>query len=98
MLGLCALLGGTFISSNKESGDGRYDIQLKPVNKNLPGILIELKAEKKCSGEQLKKLSEIALKQIIDKKYDTEMKSEGIKTIYKYGVAFSGKNVEITVG
>lgn len=98
MLGLCALLGGTFVSSNKKSGDGRYDIQLKPVNKNLPGILIELKAEKKCSGEQLKKLSEIALKQIIDKKYDTEMKSEGIKTIYKYGVAFSGKNVEITVG
>lgn len=98
MLGLCALFGGTFFSSNKESGDGRYDIQLKPVNKNLPGILIELKAEKDCSGEQLKKLSEIALKQIIDKKYDTEMTSEGIKTIYKYGVAFSGKNVEITVG
>lgn len=98
MLGLCALLGGSFISSNKESGDGRYDIQLKPVKKNLPGILIELKAEKNCSGEQLKKLSETALKQIIDKKYDTEMTTEGIKTIYKYGVAFSGKNVEITVG
>lgn len=98
MLGLCALLGGSFISSNKESGDGRYDIQLKPVKKNLPGILIELKAEKNCSGEQLKKLSETALQQIIDKKYDTEMTNEGIKTIYKYGVAFSGKNVEITVG
>lgn len=98
MLGLCALLGGSFISSNKESGDGRYDIQLKPVKKNLPGILIELKAEKNCSGEQLKKLSETALKQIIDKKYDTEMTTEGIKAIYKYGVAFSGKNVEITVG
>ncbi len=98
MLGLCALLGGSFISSNKESGDGRYDIQLKPVKKNLPGIIIELKAEKNCSGEQLKKLSETALQQIIDKKYDTEMTNEGIKTIYKYGVAFSGKNVEITVG
>ncbi|MBR2883727.1 MAG: AAA family ATPase [Clostridia bacterium] len=98
MLGLCALLGGFFISSNKESGDGRYDIQLKPVKKNLPGILIELKAEKNCSGEQLKNLSEIALKQIIDKKYDAEMTAEGIKTIFKYGVAFSGKNVEITVG
>lgn len=98
MLGLCALLGGSFISSNKESGDGRYDIQLKPVKKNLPGILIELKSEKNCSGEQLKKLSETALQQIIDKKYDTEMTTEGIKTIYKYGVAFSGKNVEITVG
>lgn len=98
MLGLCALLGGSFISSNKESGDGRYDIQLKPVKKNLPGILIELKAEKDCSGEQLKKLSETALQQIIDKKYDTEMTNEGIKTIYKYGVAFSGKNVEIAIG
>lgn len=54
MLGLCALLGGSFISSNRESGDGRYDIQLKPMNKNLPGILIELKAEKDCTEEQLK--------------------------------------------
>ena len=98
MLGLCALSGGSFISSNKESGDGRYDIQLKPVKKNLPGILIELKAEKNCSKDQLKKLSETALQQITDKKYDTEMINEGIKTIYKYGVAFSGKNVEITVG
>lgn len=98
MLGLCALLGGSFISSNRESGDGRYDIQLKPVNKNLPGILIELKAEKDCTEEQLKKLSETALQQIIDKKYDTELVAAGVETIYKYGVAFSGKKVEITVG
>lgn len=97
MLGLCALLGGSFLTSNRESGNGRYDIQLKPIQKGLPGILIELKAEKNCTKEQLKKLSEIALQQIIDKKYDTEMITEGIETIYKYGVAFSGKNVEITV-
>ena len=97
MLGLCALLGDTFTTSNRESGDGRYDIQLKPAKKNLPGILIELKAEKNCTDEELKKLSETALQQIIDKKYDTEMLTEGIKTIYKYGVAFSGKRVEITV-
>lgn len=98
MLGLCALLGGSFLTSNRESGNGRYDIQLKPIQKGLPGILIELKAEKNCTKEQLKKLSEIALQQIIDKKYDTEMIMAGIETIYKYGVAFSGKNVEITVG
>ncbi len=97
MLGLCALLGGSFVSSNRESGNGRYDIGLKPKNKNLPGILIELKAEKDCTGDHLKKLSETALQQMIDKKYDAEMMMEGIKTIYKYGVAFSGKNVEITV-
>lgn len=98
MLGLCAMLGGLFVSSNKESGDGRYDIQLKPTKKNLPGILIELKAGKGCSEEQLKKLSETALQQIIDKKYDTEMVATGIENIYKYGVAFSGKKVEVTVG
>ncbi len=97
MLGLCALLGGSFVSSNRESGDGRYDIQLKPTNKNLPGILIELKAAKECSDTQLKKLSEKALQQIIDKKYDTELSAAGIQTIYKYGVAFCGKNVEISV-
>ena len=68
MLGLCALLGGFFVSSNRESGNGRFDIQLKPVQKNLPGILIELKAAKNCTEEQLKKLSETALQQITDKK------------------------------
>lgn len=96
MLGLCSLLDGFYSTSNKESGYGRYDIQLMPKNKNLPGILIELKAEKNCSGEKLKKLSEKALQQIIVKKYDAEMSAKGIQMIYKYGVAFSGKNVEIT--
>lgn len=98
MLGLCALLGGSFLSSNRESGEGRYDIQLKPTQKNLPGILIELKAGKNCMDEQLHRLSEAALKQIIDKKYDTGLKEAGIETIYRYGVAFSGKKVEISVG
>lgn len=98
MLGLCALMNGAFATSNRESGDGRYDIQLKPIRKGLPGILIELKAEKKCSAEKLKKLSETALKQIEDKKYDTELLSAGVTGIYKYGVAFSGKKVEVTAG
>lgn len=98
MLGLCALLGGAFVTSNRESGDGRYDIQLKPTKKGLPGILIELKAEKNCSDEKLKVLSETALQQINDKKYETELTAAGVKTVYKYGVAFIGKKVEVTVG
>ena len=96
MLGLCALLSGSYTTSNRESGDGRYDIQLMPKNDRLPGIIIELKADKNCSESELKKLSAIALKQIDDKKYDTEMTAKGVKTIYKYGVAFSGKTVEVT--
>lgn len=98
MLGLCALLGGYYITSNRESGDGRYDLQLMPKNTKLPGILIELKAGKNCVGDKLKKLAETALQQIIDNKYDAEMSTKGITTIYKYGVAFSGKNVEVVVG
>ena len=97
MLGLCALLGGSYITSNRESGDGRYDIQLMPKNNRLPGIIIELKAEKNCSTDELKKLSETALEQIEKRKYDTEMTAKGVKTIYKYGVAFSGKAVEVTI-
>ena len=95
MLGICALLGGSYTTSNRESGEGRYDIQLSPEVKLLPGIIIELKAEKDCCESELKALAEIALQQIIGKKYDAEMTSKGVKTIYKYGVAFSGKNVEV---
>lgn len=96
MLGLCALLGGVFVLSNRESGDGRYDIELKPKSSRLPGILIELKAAKDCTEDRLRKLSEAALKQIAEKRYDTEMRMAGIKTIYKYGVAFSGKRVAVS--
>ena len=98
MLGLCALFGGAFVTSNREAGDGRYDIQLKPVKNSLPGIIIELKAEKGCSEAELRKLSETALRQIIDKSYDAQMKSEGVEVIYRYGVAFSGKRVEVAAG
>ena len=98
MLGICAVTGDCFITSNRESGEGRYDIQLKPKKKELPGVLIELKAEKDCTEDQLKKLSEKALQQIIDKQYDTDMVSEGVETIFKYGVAFSGKKVSVTLG
>lgn len=98
MLGLCAMLSNSYTTSNRESGEGRYDLQMMPVDRKLPGILIELKAKKNCTEGELKKLSEAALQQINDKKYDTEMVNRGVKTIYKYGVAFSGKNVQVTVG
>lgn len=95
MLGVCALFGNSYVTSNRESGDGRYDIALSPKVNNLPGIIIELKAEKNCNGNELQELAKTALKQINDKKYDTELKLKGVKTIYKYGVAFSGKHVAV---
>ena len=95
MLGVCALFGNSYVTSNRESGDGRYDIALSPKVSNLPGIIIELKAEKNCNENELQELAKTALKQINDKKYGTELKSKGVKIICKYGVAFSGKHVAV---
>lgn len=79
--------------SNRESGTGRYDIQLKPKNKDLPGIIIELKAT--SNKEELQSLAQKALEQIEDNTYDTEMRREGIDVIYKFGIACFKKQVEI---
>lgn len=96
MLGLLAIGESNYdIRSNMESGLGRYDIQLIPKKSALPGIIIEVKAADKDAGVELSKLAQTALKQIDEKKYDTELCAQGVNDIIKYGVAFKGKNVEI---
>ena len=96
VLGLCATLDNRyFVSSNKESGNGRYDICLSPKTNNLPGIIIELKSAKDAKDNELKNLAIDALKQIENKNYEIELLSKGINKIFKYGVAFCGKKVEI---
>ena len=98
MLGLLAMTDDRYrLSSNDESGDGRYDICLIPRQKKLPGIIIELKAEKKCSTEQLKQLAEKAVQQIREKQYDQQLRQQNVERILRYGVAFSGKNAEVVL-
>ena len=67
-----------------------------PLNKQLPGILMELKAGKDCSDAQLAELAQTALKQINDRAYSVDLTAQGIQTVLKYGIAFSGKKVSIT--
>lgn len=96
VLGLIALMDNQYkIKSNRESGDGRYDICLIPRDGKYPGILMELKSETGLNEDELKALSAEALDQINDKRYDTEMRSEGVESILKLGIAFSGKKVRI---
>lgn len=96
LLGMTGLFTNIYyVSSNRESGEGRYDIQLQPKTAAMPGIIIEIKAAKDATEEQLKALAANALAQIDSKKYDTKLRKQSIKTIYKYGIAFSGKKVEI---
>ena len=84
-----------YISSNRESGEGRFDIQLMPKTGKLPGILIEVKWAKNAKKQTLEQLAQSAIRQINEKHYETELRSHGVETILKYGAAFSGKNVEI---
>ena len=96
LLGLCAMMDNRYtISSNRESGEGRFDIQLMPKTNNLPGILIEVKWTKSAERQALEKLAQSAIRQINEKHYETELRTHGVKQILKYGAAFSGKNVEI---
>ena len=84
-----------FVSSNRESGNGRYDIALEPKNiGRLPGIIIEVKS-KNDNAEALAALAKKALEQIDAKQYDADMKSRGVQAVYKYGIAFYKKTVEI---
>ena len=85
------------VTSNRESGEGRYDIQMMPRKPEDPGFIFELKAEKNAEQDKLKTLADQALRQIAEKKYAEEMRSQGADAITQYGVAFSGKHVEIMV-
>lgn len=96
VLGLIALMDNQYkIKSNRESGDGRYDICLLPREDRYPGILVELKWKKDLSEDKLLKLADEALAQIDENRYDAEMKVEGIRDILKFGIAFSGKKVSV---
>ena len=96
VLGLVALMDNHYkIKSNRESGNGRYDISLIPRESKYPGIIMELKWKNGIDDELLEKLSWEALNQINDKKYDFEMSSDGIENILKLGIAFSGKKVRV---
>ncbi len=82
------------VRSNKESGFGRYDVIMQPKNINKPAIIMEFKVIAKDDGEKtLEETAGNALKQIEDKKYETELINAGIprQNILKYGFAFEGK-------
>ena len=95
MLGLCAALGDRYqVKSNRESGLGRFDLQLKPIEKILPGFIFEFKHTNDTHVD-LTLLAENALKQIDEKKYCAEMYENGIRPIIKIGIAFRGKSAVV---
>ena len=101
MLGLVVELADRYvITSNRESGYGRYDVMLEPRNvvsgQEDPAIILEFKVQD-SKEKNLSNTVQNALRQITEKNYQANLAAKGIpeKCIRKYGVAFCGKNVLI---
>jgi len=105
---LLAVSGKYTVYSNSESGKGRSDCLIKPVDREQYAVVIEFKHfrgvplrspnESVCSPDFLKEEALKGLKQIEEKAYIHHLKKEGYQRLYKYGIAFHKKNCEVAMG
>lgn len=96
VLGLIVSLRDKYrIRSNRESGRGRYDIAMYPMEKDQDAFILEFKVFDKKWEKDLEETAQNALRQIEEKGYETDLLAEGIpkERIYKLGIAFEGKDV-----
>ncbi len=96
VLGLLVEVSGRYhIYSNRESGFGRYDVLLEPLNKEDDGIILEFKVYNPEEEKTLQDTVQAAQKQIKEKQYEQQLISSGVSCIRKYGFAFEVKKVLI---
>lgn len=101
ILGLLADLADQYVvTSNRESGFGRYDVLLEPCSSTDDGIILEFKVFVPEKEADLSETVQSAIYQILDKKYAAVLEAKGIskKRIRLYGFAFEGKHVLIEGG
>lgn len=93
MLGFTATLHGNGyqVKSEGEAGYGRFDVAIFPLDNKNPGVILEFKVAD--DEKSLEKAAEDAKNQINDKGYIAEFDSRGVRNVWKYGIAFCGKNV-----
>ena len=92
--------GRYVITSNRESGLGRYDVLLEPRSREDDGIILEFKVYRAKTETTLEDTVKAALSQIIEKQYAASLEARGIakERIRIYGFAFRGKEVLIDGG
>ncbi|MBS6180952.1 MAG: AAA family ATPase [Erysipelotrichaceae bacterium] len=84
------------VKSNRESGDGRSDLMVKSVSLRGKAFILELKVSDHIDA--LETDAERAVQQIVDKKYRDELRTEGYRKIYSYGISFYRKDCEVRYG
>jgi len=94
---IAELYGRYTVTSNRESGFGRYDVMIEPKDKENDAIILEFKVHDPEEEHSLEDTVAVALKQIEEKQYFAILKERGFaeEKIRKYGFAFEGKNVLI---
>ena len=95
MIGLLSHMDGYIVKSNRETGDGRCDIYIKPLSIFDKAVIIEMKVCDK--PKELFTKPQDALQQIEDKKYAYELNESGYEDIIKYGMAFYRKDCIIKI-
>ena len=90
LAGILSGMKGYIVKSNREGGTGRSDLFVKPVTRRKPAYVLEFKVAEKFN--QLDKAADEALAQIEDRGYVRELKDDGYTTVYRYGIAFCGKD------
>ena len=90
LAGILSGMKGYIVKSNREGGTGQSDLLIKPVTRRKPAYVLEFKVAEKFS--QLDGKADEALQQIEDRGYAQELKDDGYATVYRYGIAFCGKD------
>lgn len=96
LTGILSGMKGYTVKSNREGGSGRSDLFIRPVTRRKPAYVLEFKVAKTFTD--LEKMAEAALQQIEDRQYVRELEDDGYQTVYRYGVAFFGKDCLVKLG
>ena len=95
LAGVLSNMKGYIVKSNREGGTGRSDLFIKSVSRRGIAIVIEFKIANDI--DDLEKKADEAIEQIEDRRYDMELRSEGYKNIFKYGIAFYKKDCLVKI-